>query len=144
MKPRRQSVPGRVLRVLVAEDNPTNQKLVLAMLDQEGHEVTVVANGRLAVEQAASAQFDIILMDVQMPGIDGLEAARRIRAAGGVNGRTPIIALTANVLSHQRAEYLAAGMDGVVGKPIAPALLITEIGRLCAVGPSSGQEEAAA
>jgi len=69
-------------------------------------------------------------MDVQMPGVDGLEAARRIRGLPGPVADTPIIALTANVLSHQRAAYLAAGMNGVAAKPIAPAALIGEILRL--------------
>jgi CheY-like chemotaxis protein len=72
----------------------------------------------------------VILMDVQMPGIDGLEAARRIRQLGGQAARTPIVALTANVLSHQQRRYLDAGMDGVVGKPISPGALIAEIARL--------------
>jgi PAS domain S-box-containing protein len=132
------------LRVLVVEDNATNRMIVTKLLENLGADVETAADGLLGVEAAGREAFDVILMDVQMPGIDGLEAARRIRAMGGVNARTPIIALTANVLSHQRAEYLEAGMDGVVGKPIAPALLITEIGRLCAVGPSDGQDEAAA
>jgi CheY-like chemotaxis protein len=69
-------------------------------------------------------------MDIQMPGIDGMEASRRIRALGGQAAVTPIIALTANVLAHQRQLYLAGGMDGVVGKPISPAALISEIARL--------------
>ena len=69
-------------------------------------------------------------MDVQMPGMDGLEATRRIRALAGPVGQTPIIALTANVLEHQRQAYLDCGMDGVVGKPIAPAALLAEIRRL--------------
>jgi CheY-like chemotaxis protein len=67
---------------------------------------------------------------VQMPGIDGLEASRRIRALGGPAAATPIVALTANVLSHQRQAYLEAGMDGVVAKPISPAALLGEIARL--------------
>jgi len=69
-------------------------------------------------------------MDVQMPGIDGMEATRRIRALPGGPGSVPIVALTANVLAHQRREHLAAGMDGVVGKPISPEALLTEIARL--------------
>jgi CheY-like chemotaxis protein len=82
------------------------------------------------VEAAEHGGFDLILMDVQMPGIDGLEAARRIRALGGHAAATPIVALTANVLSHQKRRYLDAGMDGVVGKPISPGALIAEIARL--------------
>jgi CheY-like chemotaxis protein len=74
----------------------------------------------------------VILMDVQMPGMDGLEATRRIRALTGGAADAPIIALTANVLEHQRQAYLDCGMDGVVGKPIAPAALLAEILRLAA------------
>ena len=84
-------------------------------------------------------------MDVQMPGIDGLEAARRIRAIGGTVGATPIIALTANVLAHQQESYRQAGMDGVVGKPISPAALLAEIVRLSkAVALAEGGAGAAA
>jgi CheY-like chemotaxis protein len=89
--------------------------------------VETAADGYLGVEAAARGGFDLILMDIQMPGIDGVEAARRIRALGGAAAATPIVALTANVLAHQRQAYLDAGMDGVVGKPIAPALLLAEI-----------------
>jgi CheY-like chemotaxis protein len=74
-------------------------------------------------------------MDVQMPGMDGLEAARRIRALPGPAARSPIIALTANVMAHQRASYRAAGMDGVAAKPISPAALVAEIVRLSQAGP---------
>jgi len=81
---------------------------------------------------------------VQMPGIDGLEAARRIRALGGPASRTPIVALTANVLSHQRASYLDAGMDGVVGKPISPSVLIGEIARLSQAASDDREENVAA
>src|SRR5207237_4538547 len=101
------------------------------------------ADGYLGVEAASRGGFDLILMDVQMPGIDGLEAARRIRALGGAPAATPIVALTANVLAHQRRAYLDAGMDGVVGKPISPAVLVREIARLSAIAPNSEEEAAA-
>jgi CheY-like chemotaxis protein len=118
------------LRVLVVEDNATNRMIATKLLESLGAQVATAADGYLGVEAAASGDFHLILMDVQMPGIDGLEAARRIRALGGEASRTPIVALTANVLSHQRRAYLDAGMDGVVGKPISPAVLIGEIARL--------------
>ena len=95
------------------------------------------------MEAAQRGDFHLILMDVQMPGIDGLEAARRIRALGGNAARTPIVALTANVLAHQRRAYLDAGMDGVVGKPISPGVLLREIARLSAPAEPAANTEAA-
>jgi PAS domain S-box-containing protein len=120
------------LRVLVVEDNPTNRMIATKLLENLGASVETAADGLLGVEAAGRGAFDLILMDVQMPGIDGLEASRRIRALGGPAAQTPIVALTANVLSHQRRAYLEAGMDGVVGKPISPAALLEEIARLSA------------
>src|SRR5690606_19430662 len=87
-------------------------------------------DGLAGVDAAGSGLYDLILMDIQMPGIDGLEAARRIRALPAPVRQTPIIALTANVMSHQKAAYLAAGMDGVVSKPPSPAALLAEIVKL--------------
>ncbi|HEY9235507.1 MULTISPECIES: PAS domain-containing hybrid sensor histidine kinase/response regulator [Phenylobacterium] len=118
------------LRVLVVEDNPTNRMIASRLLQNLGAAVETAHDGLMGVEAASRGAFDLILMDVQMPGIDGLEAARRIRGLGGGVGATPIIALTANVLAHQQAGYLQAGMDGVVGKPISPAALLAEIVRL--------------
>ena len=128
------------LRVLVVEDNATNRFIATKLLEQLGASVETAADGYLGVEAAAREVFDLILMDVQMPGIDGLEAARRIRALGERSAATPIVALTANVLAHQRRTYLEAGMDGVVGKPISPAALLQEIARLA----EAGEEGAAA
>jgi PAS domain S-box-containing protein len=117
------------LKILVVEDNATNRLVARRILEQLGAKVETAEDGLDGVTTAARG-FDLILMDVQMPGIDGLEAARRIRNLPSPAARTPIIALTANVLSHQRAAYLAAGMDGVAAKPIVPAALIGEIVRL--------------
>ncbi|CAN5493807.1 PAS domain S-box protein [soil metagenome] len=117
------------LKILVVEDNATNRLVARRILEQLGASVETAEDGLDGVTSAARG-FDLILMDVQMPGIDGLEAARRIRNLPGPAARTPIIALTANVMSHQRVAYLAAGMDGVAAKPIAPAALIAEIVRL--------------
>ncbi|MGH6997029.1 MAG: ATP-binding protein, partial [Phenylobacterium sp.] len=132
------------LRVLVVEDNPTNRMIATKLLEKLGADVETAADGYLGVEAAARGAFDLILMDVQMPGIDGLEAARRIRAMGGAVATTPIVALTANVLSHQRSAYLEAGMDGVVGKPISPAALLGEIARLAAIEPDANDDQPAA
>jgi CheY-like chemotaxis protein len=118
------------LRLLVVEDNPTNRIIATKLLEQLGASVETAADGFLGVEAAARGGFDLILMDVQMPGMDGLEAARQVRALPAPIGQTPIVALTANVLAHQRQAYLDAGMDGVVGKPISPTVLLTEIARL--------------
>ncbi len=105
------------LKVLVAEDVPVNQELVRLMLDPLGCQVTVVDNGEAAVDAAEAGGFDLILMDMQMPVLDGLEATRTIRRLGGEVSRTPIVALTANVLPEQIERCRRAGMDDHVAKP---------------------------
>ncbi|HXA38257.1 MAG TPA: PAS domain-containing protein [Phenylobacterium sp.] len=132
------------LRVLVVEDNATNRMIATKLLESLGAQVATAADGYLGVEAARHGDFHLILMDVQMPGIDGLEAARRIRALGGAAAETPIVALTANVLAHQRRAYLDAGMDGVVGKPISPGVLLREIARLSSPAPEGELEAKAA
>ena len=111
---------GRPLRVLAAEDNAVNRQVLASVLGVFGVEFTLVEDGRQAVEAWALGAYDLILMDVQMPEMDGVAATRAIRegerAAG--RGRTPIIALSANAMTHQVEEYLAAGMDRHVAKPI--------------------------
>ena len=111
---------ANALRVLAAEDNPTNQLVLRSLLEAFDVEVVVVENGRLAVEAWEAGEFDIILMDIQMPELDGVTATRRIRALEVERGRTriPIVALTANIMTHQVEEYHRAGMDGLVAKPI--------------------------
>jgi CheY-like chemotaxis protein len=125
------------LKVLVVEDNPTNQLVARRILEQLGASVAVADDGASGVDAARDGAFDLILMDVQMPGMDGLEASRLIRALPGPAARVPIIALTANVMAHQRASYRAAGMDGVAAKPISPAALVAEIVRLSHAGPDA-------
>jgi PAS domain S-box-containing protein len=132
------------VKVLVVEDNPTNQLVACRILQQLGAVVSVADDGATGVEAARDGGFDLILMDVQMPGMDGLEASRRIRALQGVAATTPIIALTANVMAHQRAAYRAAGMDGVVAKPISPAALVAEILRLSSAETEPGARGAVA
>ena len=131
-RPRRRSRAklrkAQSLRVLVAEDNATNQKLVLTLLSQRGHEVVVVGNGRQAVETSAAQPFDVILMDVQMPELGGLEATAAIRARErDAGGHVPIIALTAHAMSGDRERCLAAGMDAYVSKPLRPQDLFSAI-----------------
>ncbi len=116
---------GRSLRVLAAEDNTVNRLVLQTLLAQLGVEPTIVTNGAEAVEAFGRAGWDLILMDVQMPVMDGLQATRQIRALEAARGATPtcIIALTANAMAHQTADYIAAGMDGSLGKPIEIARL---------------------
>ncbi|HEX5378288.1 MAG TPA: ATP-binding protein [Phenylobacterium sp.] len=119
------------LRLLAAEDNATNQQVLAAVMGSLGIEVEIVADGRAAFESWRDGTYDLILMDIQMPVMDGIDSARAIRAAELETGRrrTPIVALTANALSHQVEEYLAAGMDGHVAKPIEIAKLYDAISR---------------
>jgi len=127
--------PGdwRSLRVLAAEDNPMNQQVLSTLLGQLGVEVVMVDNGAQAVEASAADDFDLILMDVQMPVMDGPTATAAIRLREGASGRrTPILALTANAMAHHAADYLVAGMDGVVAKPIQLEHLLAEIDRVLA------------
>lgn len=111
------------LSILVAEDNDINALLVQALLARMGHRVAVVGDGAVAVNAVASAHemgapYDAVLMDLHLPGMDGLEATRRIRALGGAAGTIPVIALTANAFEEDRAACLAAGMNGFVVKPV--------------------------
>jgi len=108
------------LRVLAAEDNKVNRLVLKTLLEQAGVSLTLVENGLEAVAAWAREPWDVILMDVQMPILDGVAATVEIRAREGAEGRarTPIVALTANAMAHQAAEYAACGMDGVVSKPI--------------------------
>ncbi|MGD2020300.1 MAG: ATP-binding protein, partial [Thiohalocapsa sp.] len=115
------------IRVLVAEDDPVSQLLARDLLSRRGAVVTVAANGAEAVAAAAQDGFDLILMDIRMPEMDGLEACRRIRAMP--NGGPPIVALTANALAEERELCLAAGMDGYLTKPIDPEALYAELSR---------------
>ncbi len=128
------AAPNKSLRVLVAEDNPAMQQILRALLEAGGHQLTIVTDGRDAVAMAASQTFDVILMDVMMPMMDGPTAAQRIRELGGRAGGIPIIALTANALVGDRDRYLAAGMTDYLSKPIDVAALFTALGRVTARG----------
>jgi signal transduction histidine kinase/DNA-binding response OmpR family regulator len=118
----------RRLRVLLAEDNPVNQLHVCCLLEKSGHTVTVVDNGRKAVETLDKETFDVVLMDVQMPQMNGLEATTLIRGKETGTGRhVPIIAMTAYAMKGDRERCLAAGMDSYVSKPIKPSVLADAI-----------------
>ncbi|EMG37499.1 PAS domain S-box [Desulfocurvibacter africanus PCS] len=112
--------PTQHLRILLAEDNEINRILAIELLHELGHEVTAVENGRLALEALGRERFDLVLMDVQMPEMGGLEAVRRIREEPppGVDPRLPVVALTAYALEGDRERFLAAGMDGYLSKPL--------------------------
>jgi CheY-like chemotaxis protein len=119
----------RSLRILAAEDNATNQFILRALLAPTGVELRTVANGREAVDAFQAGDYDLILMDMQMPVMNGIDATRAIRAREISHGLppTPILALSANVMNHQILEYERAGMDGVVAKPIDASKLIEAI-----------------
>ncbi|HEY1931389.1 MAG TPA: ATP-binding protein [Acetobacteraceae bacterium] len=127
---------SRSLRILAAEDNAINQQFVGALLRKAGHDVTLVENGHQAVAAVQRGDYDVVLMDVQMPELDGVEATQQIRALPLPKNRIPIIALTAYAMSGAREEYLAAGMDDFVSKPIDSVLLLEKLARLAASAQS--------
>src|SRR4029453_14913682 len=122
------------LRVLVAEDNPVNQKLAQHLLERRGHTPILVGNGREGVELTARDRFDLVLMDLQMPEMDGFEATAAIRTREREAGqpRVPIIPLTAHAMQGDRRRCLDADMDGYVAKPIKPVELFEVIDRVMA------------
>ncbi|MGF1463447.1 MAG: PAS domain S-box protein [Maricaulaceae bacterium] len=123
VQPAATNVEPRRLRVLAAEDNPANQLLLKALFARFGHQLVLVGDGAAAVEAARKDQFDVILMDVEMPVVDGVEATREIRRLSGPSAKTPIIALTAHAMADHRARFKEAGMDDVLAKPFEPEKL---------------------
>jgi CheY-like chemotaxis protein len=119
----------RNLRVLLAEDNQVNQLVASATLEEEGHIVDVVSNGAEAVQSVENAPYDIILMDIHMPVMDGIEATRAIRTLSGDKSTIPIIALTANAMRGDREKYLSAGIKEYASKPFVPEELLDIIYR---------------
>jgi CheY-like chemotaxis protein len=139
--PARCHVPGgpersRCLQILVAEDNPVNQRLAVRLLEKHGHSVVVVGDGEAALAALAYQPFDLVLMDVQMPRLNGLEATAAIRTQEQGTGRhLPILALTAHAMHGDAARCLAAGMDGYLAKPFQADELDAALARLLPEGP---------
>jgi CheY-like chemotaxis protein len=124
------------LRILLAEDNPVNQQLERKLLERRGHHVTIAATGRQALEWLERENFDLILMDVQMPDMDGLEATEVIRSRERETGtHTPIIALTARTMKEDRDRCLAAGMDAFITKPIKAVEFLRVVESVPAAAP---------
>jgi CheY-like chemotaxis protein len=115
------------LRILLAEDNVVNQKLALRLLQQMGYRADLASNGIEAIECCARQPYDVVLMDVQMPEMDGLEASRRIVGKWPADHRPRIVAMTANAMAGDREECLAAGMDDYVTKPIRVDALVSAL-----------------
>ena len=128
----------RGARLLLVEDNPINQQVARELLEAEGFKVDTADHGRAALEQLAATDgptgYDLVLMDIQMPEMDGVEAARRIRSLEGAPGQTPIVAMTAHALEAERERCLAAGMNDHVPKPIDPAQLFSTLVRWIPAG----------
>jgi PAS domain S-box-containing protein len=136
----------RALRLLLVEDNRVNQKLALRLLEKMGHRVTLAVNGREAFELLKPNTFDLVLMDIQMPVMGGVEATQKIRdAERQYGGHIPIIAMTAHAMAGDAEKYLSAGMDGYVSKPVRTGFLRAEIDRLAqpplADTPGPAQQE---
>lgn len=127
VSPVAEPTPHETLHVLVVDDNATNRFVATRILDMFGCTHETADDGAQAVKAAAERPFDLILMDIKMPVMDGVAATRAIRAMAGPAGRTPILALTANADERDEAEYCAAGMNGVAQKPIQPAALLNAV-----------------
>lgn len=118
-------VPERPLQILLVEDNPINQKVAQRLLEKQGHLVMIAWNGKEALAQLQALSVDLVLMDVAMPEMDGLETTAAIREQErGTDRHLPIVALTAHAMKGDREKCLAAGMDGYVTKPVQMAVLL--------------------
>jgi len=133
------AVPPRALDVLIAEDNKINQQVAQLIVAKAGHRVDLADDGRQAVDAARAKDYDVILMDLQMPELDGMGAAREIRQLPGRAGQVPIIALTSHAMAGMREEVIAAGMDDYVSKPFDANVLLAKLQHLAAFH-SAGEE----
>jgi two-component system, sensor histidine kinase and response regulator len=131
--------PDVGVHLLVVDDNVVNQEVAVQMLEHEGHRVDVAANGKDAIEAVARVRYAAVLMDCQMPTMDGFEVTRAIRSLEGDDRRTPIIAMTAGAMVGDREQCLAAGMDDYVAKPVRQAELVAVVSRWTRTGvPTPG------
>jgi CheY-like chemotaxis protein len=129
--------PARPMKILVVEDNRVNQRLILALLGKRGHTTAVAGNGVEALAAIEQDSFDLVLMDIQMPEMDGLEAVRRIRKAEAATGlRLPVVAMTARAMAGDREAILAAGMDDYLEKPVQMERLDKVLQWASSAGPS--------
>ncbi len=127
------------MQVLLVEDNPINQKVAQKLLERAGHTVTIAGNGKEALHVLSDSVFDLVLMDVAMPEMDGLEATQAIRQKElGQPNRLPIVAFTAHAMVGDRERCLAAGMDAYVTKPVQPPLLFQAMADALAVTRRAG------
>jgi CheY-like chemotaxis protein len=129
------TLPDSNTRILLAEDNVINQKVIKGLLKAKGMFVDIVSNGEEALAAVASLPYDIVLMDVSMPEMDGMTSTKKIRQLSGAVGKIPIVALTAHTLSGDRERILASGMDDYLEKPIDIVATLTCIARWTAKGP---------
>ena len=140
-----EAVQGTKLQILLVEDKPMNRKLATTLLNKKGWSVTEAHNGRQALEMLATSSFDLVLMDIQMPEMDGIEATKHIRNQEKTTGtRIPIIAMTAHAMQGDREQFMAAGMDGYVSKPINAEELYRVVEEAAAAIKAEGALEAAA
>jgi PAS domain S-box-containing protein len=135
---------GRRLNILVAEDNKINQMLLMGLLKSAGHRIDVVEDGERAVEAVRDGAYDVVLMDIQMPVLGGVEAAKRIRLLAQPQGGVPIIAVTANAMPGAREEYIAAGMTDYLSKPIDAAVLFAKLAEISLPPAPAGPDIAVA
>jgi len=142
-KPKDPVTKGRTLRILLAEDNKFNQQFATALLRKAGYDVETAENGHQAVDAVRRNDYDVVLMDVQMPELDGVHATQQIRALAPPKNRVPIIVLTAHAMTGAKEQYLKAGMDDYVSKPIQPEILLGKLAKY-AVEPATPDDGAAA
>ena len=139
---KREGLSGR--RALVVDDNAINRRVARTFLEHYGLVVSEAGDGNEALEALDYEPFDVVLMDIHMPGLDGAEAFKRLRNSGSLNRVVPVIALTADSMRGDREKYLAKGFDGYVAKPIDERSLVTVIGQVLSVPTDFGERRARA